>query len=234
SFVYILKGYYGDFFKYDIENNSWHELTRYDYKIFMSREGKKKKPKDGAGLVYYNNNVYMLKGGNTYEFWKYDIATDNWVQMAEDWDIPIGGGKRVKGGGALTMFNNYFYASKGSNTDEFYRHSLPTIATTLTPPPLATDEGITGNTITTNQFELTIAPNPAINATAVKYNLPKPGRVSLRLYDISGKLINAYGNSNLSKNGIIMIDMESMPSGVYILRFDSGKITVTRKLVLKN
>ncbi|MDH5683123.1 MAG: C25 family cysteine peptidase, partial [candidate division WOR-3 bacterium] len=64
SFVYILKGYYGDFFKYDIENNSWHELTRYDYKIFMSREGKKKKPKDGAGLVYYNNNVYMLKGGN--------------------------------------------------------------------------------------------------------------------------------------------------------------------------
>ena len=80
----------------------------------LNRDGKKKKPKDGASLVHYDNNIYMLKGGNTVEVWKYDIALEDWSQMDDLWDIPLGptGRKKVKDGGNMIMFGDYFWASK--------------------------------------------------------------------------------------------------------------------------
>ncbi|MDH5684726.1 MAG: T9SS type A sorting domain-containing protein, partial [candidate division WOR-3 bacterium] len=232
GFVYVLKSYYGDFFKYSVEGDSWYLLRRYDPKVFRNRYGKKKKVKEGAGIVYYNNSVYLLKGGNTYEFWKYDIAADDWFQMDEYWDIPSGSGKKVKGGGALIKFGEYFYASKGSKTFEFYRHILPTgaIAPIKTPP---TFEGVLEHKSTNAEFKLLVTPNPAVNYILLKYNLPKNERISLRLYNICGELVKTYNNSNLTKAGVVRIDTKEFSAGIYILRFTSSKVNATRKLVIE-
>ncbi|MDH5684852.1 MAG: T9SS type A sorting domain-containing protein, partial [candidate division WOR-3 bacterium] len=235
EFVYVLQGYYGGFFKYSVDTDSWIELTQYNYKAFLNRDGKKKKPKDGAALVYLDSFIYMLKGGNTREIWKIDVSTDTgtWVQMDTFWDIPLGDFRRkVKGGGCMIEFNDYFYAAKGKNTDEFYRHELPMVDNGLRlikPIP----QGEMNRKMIIDEFALKIAPNPAINATIVKYVLPKASPVSLKLYNVNGALVKTYANSKATVNGEIRIDAKSLSSGVYILRFFSNELKVTRKLVLE-
>jgi uncharacterized delta-60 repeat protein len=232
EFVYVLKGNYGDFFKYSIDSDSWHQLRQYDYKIFLNREGKKKKVKEGSGIVYYNENLYLLKGGNTTEFWRYEIASDTWIQMntATTWIIPLGGGKKVKGGGCLTMDGSYFYVVKGANTDEFYRHTLPTL--TLASAQ-STINGTQAENKLINRFNLTIAPNPANKIVRIKYNLPMAGKVNIKLYNVTGALVKSYTNTNPVKDGVLVIDTKSLASGVYILDFNSGKINTNRKIVLR-
>jgi len=235
NYVYVLKGSYGDFFLYDLSTETWTELKRYNHKFFINRDGKKKKIGEGSGMVYCDNAVYLLKGGNTREFWKYNISADTWVQMnpSDTWDIPIGDrNKKVKGGGSLILAGDYLYATKGANTPEFYRHTLPTSPSALTPNRPAS-EGTMGNGLIKDGFKLTISPNPANNITALSYNLSAPGPVNFKLYNVAGVLLKAYTNSSPTKGGIIMIDASTLSSGIYILRFNSGDLKVTRKLVLE-
>jgi hypothetical protein len=232
SLVYVLKGNYGDFFKYNLYTQVWYQLRAYDARFFINRDGKKKKPKDGASLAYWNNAVFMLKGGNTNEFWKYNILSDTWIQLgpADAWDIPQSSGKKVKAGGCLTRLGNYFYAAKGANTQEFYRHILPTDQIPIDPN---LSQGIMGKKLITDEIMLTIAPNPAQNVALVRYSLPVSGQVVLKLYNVTGALIKTCINSKQNKDGLVMIDTKEIPSGVYILRFSSGDIKMTRKLVIE-
>jgi hypothetical protein len=248
SSVYVLKGSYGDLFKYNLYTNVWTQLRQFNYKSFINRLGKKKKVGEGSGMIYYNNDLFILKGGNTNEFWRYQIVGDTYVQMDSLWDVPLGptGKKKVKAGGALAMLpsGTYagLYAAKGANTQEFYYHSLPTFAITLKSTNDSKAEGAMGNNIATGNFRLTIAPNPAVNLTAVHYTLPKAGPVSFKLYDVTGTAVRTYANTNPTKDGVLMIDLsacnaqagaKALPSGVYILRFNAGAVNVTRKLVLQ-
>jgi hypothetical protein len=234
--VYVLQGYYGSFFSYSIEGDSWYQLQQYNYKTMLNRDGKKKKPKDGASLVYCNNNVYMLKGGNTNEVWMYSIVADSWSQMnpEEIWDIPFGtSNKKVKDGGNIIMFNNYFYASKGKNTPEFYKHIAPTSEFVTLPNPMTVFEGTMSKISTNDRFQLSIIPNPTNNLTNIKYHLPVAGKVNIKLYDIKGSLVNSYTNSTKTKDGMIQIDGKTLASGVYILRFNSENRSISRKLVIE-
>jgi hypothetical protein len=233
-YVYILKGTYGDMFRYDATNDSFVQLKQFNYKTFVNRLGKKKKVGEGSGMVYDNDNLYILKGGNTLEFWQYQITRDTWLQMnpGETWDIPVGGRRKVKGGGGLIKFGDYFYAAKGANTLEFYRHLLPTSIITLSPNQ-SPSEGVTANNIATGNFRLTIAPNPTKNVTKVRYSLSKAGPVSIKLYNVTGSLVKSYSNSASDKDGVILIDAKTLASGIYILRFNSNEIAMVRKLVLE-
>ncbi len=232
SLVYVLKGYYGDFFQYNVQQNTWTELRRYDRTIYLNRDGRKKKIKDGAGLAFVNGNIYMLKGGNTNEFWKYDIGADDWSQMdpANIWDIPTGSGKRVKSGGALCVLDNNFYVIKGNKTPEFYKHNPPSSTGPILP---TVTEGSMGNTITNNNWIISILPNPAKHTISINYNLNIAGSVSYKLYDITGTLVKSYYNIDQAKHGSIQIDVQSLAQGVYILKFNTDEFSTTRKLVIE-
>lgn len=234
-YVYILKGTYGDLFRYDVATDSFLQLKQFNYKTFANRLGKKKKVGEGSGMVFYNDNLYILKGGNTSEIWRYDIAHDTWTQMnpADAWDIPAGGGKKVKAGGGLIKCGDYFYAAKGANTPEFYRHLPEPVLEVLPHSASGTSQGEMGNEATKDMVNLSIVPNPAINAALVRYNLPKAGPVSIKLYNVTGSLVKSYSNSASSKDGVILIDAKNLASGVYILRFKSNEKSTVRKLVLE-
>jgi len=241
--VYVMKGTYGDFFKYNPDADTWIQLRRYDHKTFLNSIGKKKKIGDGAGLAYWYGNIYLLKGGNTVEYWTYTINSDTWTQMLPEslWSIPLGatGKKKVKAGGALAVNwtekgrgEGEIYAGKGGNTDEFYSHDEP-----VEPPifiqPGNTNEGVLAKTLTTDVFKLTLASNPAVNLTAIRYNLSVAAPVNFKLYNVTGTLVKSYANLNPTKNGILLVDTKALPSGVYVLRFNAGAVNATRKLVLQ-
>jgi len=197
----------------------------------LNRDGRKKKLKYGASLVYYNSYVYMLKGSNTNEVWQYNVEKDSWLQMDADWDIPVGSGRKVKAGGNMIMFDNFFYVTKGSNTPEFYRLSLNTIKTQIKPNQKT--KNTMNQTDELKDVRILINPNPTRDLIKLGYNLTTTGLINIRLYNVNGELVKSYSIPTSSQSGSIMIETKTLPSGVYILRLNSGEISVTKKLILE-
>jgi hypothetical protein len=227
--IYALKASYNEFFAYNCSTNTWNTLTALP---FIGNLGKKKKVKDGAGVANHGNVVYALKGGNTLEFWFYRTDSGKWTQGR---DMPIGGGKRVKGGGALVYaaMPNALFAFKGNNTFEFWRYGLSSIAdgSRLT----ASDEIQSSSLIPhPSSFGLSVAPNPFTNAATITYTLPKAGTASLKLYDVTGQLVQVLtaGHHTAGASSFI-VSRSSLSSGIYLLKLETENATTTAKLIIE-
>lgn len=103
-------------------------------------------------------------------------------------------------------------------------------------PPLGIAEG-------EHQLPYTYAllqnyPNPMRNITTIRYQLPKKEKVSLKIYDVVGRLVKTLINE-LKEPGYYTIhwhgkdDRERKASaGVYFYRIQAGNYTNTKKMVL--
>jgi hypothetical protein len=81
----------------------------------------------GCSAAWHMDSIYLLKGSNTTEFWRYSVARDSWVQLET---IPrfgwTGKKKSVQEGGHLAgVGGGIFYALKGNKTLEFWRYGPP-------------------------------------------------------------------------------------------------------------
>jgi hypothetical protein len=84
-------------------------------------------------------------------------------------------------------------------------------------------------------------PNPFFapnKGTVIRYGLAKPGEVSLKVYDITGRLVRTLVAGE-KKAGIYSIHWngrdsqgKKVSSGIYFYRLQSGKYTSTKKLIL--
>jgi hypothetical protein len=227
--IYALKGSYNEFFAYQVDSNFWATKTGLP---LIGASGRKKKVKDGAGIAYHNGRVYGLKGGNTQEFWKYLADSNRWIQGT---DIPIGGGKRVKGGGALVYapIPNALYATKGNNTFEFWKYGLG-----ATSYPLSADnpaQNATGKfAFDTPQLALRIAPNPFKGAATISYALPRTGSLRLDLYDVSGALVTMLASGHhYAGNYTLRLDAAKLSRGIYLLKLENAGCTRTEKLIIE-
>jgi hypothetical protein len=79
-----------------------------------------------------------------------------------------------------------------------------------------------------------VGPNPFRELTTVHYSLARPGNVSLKLYNIAGKLvttlIQCYHNAGASS---FILHRSSLSKGVYLLQMESHDGTATTKLILQ-
>ena len=125
--LYAMKGYKTyDFYSYDVWSGEWTQLA----KVPPSGPGhRKQKPpgKGSKGICDGNGGLYMTKGYNTRQFWKYEIPEDTWHMLP---DVPAGPRrKRVKGGTDMVFVvrddTGYVYLMKGHKT-EFYRFNTET------------------------------------------------------------------------------------------------------------
>jgi hypothetical protein len=75
-------------------------------------------------------------------------------------------------------------------------------------------------------------PNPFNPVTTIKYELPKEGMITFKIYDILGKEI--YSINEFRKAGIheIKFDGSNFASGVYFYRIETGSFIDTKKMVL--
>lgn len=221
--IYALKAAVNEFYAYDVNSDVWATKASLP---FIGRSGKKKKAKDGAAIAYHEPSVYCLKGGNTLEFWKW--TEDAWVQLQ---DMGAGGGKSVKAGGALVYAasRHALYALRGNNTNEFWMYGL-----SCSPGDGSAASNIATGTGVVTATGLRIAPNPFTNATTISYSLPVAGHVSLKLYDVTGKLVTTIVQGRYDAgNYTAQITGDRRASGTYFLKLETGTTTTTAKLIIE-
>jgi hypothetical protein len=98
----------------------------------------------------------------------------------------------------------------------------------------ATNEGSMGNKVKADLLNLTIAPNPAINLTTVRYSVPVVGSVNLKLYDAIGREITtlAQGTHEPGRYNIDL-DTHTLAQGIYYLKYESGNYHEIKKLIIQ-
>jgi len=77
----------------------------------------------GNSIVQLGGKFYILAGGSTNNFMKYDPVTNIWTQLA---NTPITVDGRVSDGGALTTDGTNIYALRGFTSQEFWKYN-PTL-----------------------------------------------------------------------------------------------------------
>ncbi len=76
-------------------------------------------------------------------------------------------------------------------------------------------------------------PNPFNPATAIEFQLPNPGKVTLKVYDPLGREVATLVDSEM-ENGIHKINFNgsALPSGIYFYKLSSEKYSLVRKMML--
>jgi photosystem II stability/assembly factor-like uncharacterized protein len=78
-------------------------------------------------------------------------------------------------------------------------------------------------------------PNPFNPSTLISFSIPKPGNVSLKVYDIAGREIASLINNELLNNGSYSksFNAENLSSGVYFYSLIiNGEISATKRMLL--
>ena len=76
-------------------------------------------------------------------------------------------------------------------------------------------------------------PNPFNPVTKIIFSIPNKSYASLKVYDITGREIRSYINSNISAGKYsVDFDGNGLSSGVYFYRLTAGDFIQTRKMVL--
>ena len=78
-----------------------------------------------------------------------------------------------------------------------------------------------------------IYPNPFNPITNIIYGLPEHVNVQILVYDLSGKQVETLINE-FQTPGYFSVkwNADNLPSGVYLIRMDSGNFTQTQKVLL--
>ncbi len=139
GFVYCLKGYRCEFYRYNVKSRLWSTA------LAPAPKGTRGKWDKGSWLVAENEaatTLYAHKAKYN-ELWSYNVAEDSWGLKLTG--MPFvglqGRKKKSKDGGSADWYESEVYALKGGNTNEFWKYtpasdswleidSMPTVGTT--------------------------------------------------------------------------------------------------------
>lgn len=94
-------------FEYDISTDSWSELSSAPGAFYY-----------GGGMVEGPDGyLYGVMGGNTTNFWRYNIGSNSWYSDVSSLPLTIGYGSSVVYDGS-----EYIYVLRGNNADFFWRY----------------------------------------------------------------------------------------------------------------
>jgi hypothetical protein len=121
DFVYLLKGYGAEFYRYDVTNDSFTPLAN-------APTGLKAKYDKGSWIVYDGEQYLYVNKAKYGEFYKYDVLAEAWVTTPVLPVIPLvdpllGKKKKVGDGSAAAFGNGAVYAFKGNNNNTFWKYT---------------------------------------------------------------------------------------------------------------
>ncbi|MFA5032400.1 MAG: M6 family metalloprotease domain-containing protein [bacterium] len=84
----------------------------------------------------------------------------------------------------------------------------------------------------TQDLAFALSPNLFIGKTAIQYSVPIKAKVSLKLYNISGRIVQTLVNEEKTPGNYKVNPTKNLPSGIYFAKFSAGNFRETKKLVL--
>jgi hypothetical protein len=229
--LYAFKGKYHEFYAYDTDADTWLVNLKLTPMPIRGTNGSKK-ARDGSCAAFYNGAIYMLKGGNTTEFWRYFPDGDTYQAQK---DIPLfgvaGTRKKVKNGAAMASYpTTGVYAFKGNKSNEFWRYRPYWEAQS----PEPNREGVAAGSTEIRSIAFAIAPNPLSGGLAtLRYSLPKAGPATLCVYDVAGRAVLEQTLA-VAGAGTATLDLRKLVAGVYLVKVATEGFAATQKLVIEH
>jgi len=132
----------------------------------------------------------------------------------------------------LRKHNRYAVAGRGEEN--------PKSLALIIGQPAYVDEILTDFKIVPQEYQLSQNfPNPFNPSTTIQFGLPNPDRVSLKIYDILGRLVITLLDDELKDAGYHAIvwnggndNSNSVASGVYFVRMQTKTFAQTRKMLM--
>ena len=252
--VYALKSFTNELLAYDLTTQSW---SRRKGLPMIGRSGVRRRVEDGGGMAcvpgepettacrvehsanetrpWSPGHIYALKGGGCNEVWVYDCAQDSWYQFE---DVPAGPGRtRVRSGGAIVYSptRNALFVTKGGNTLEFWSCYFGLVD----PRPKSSDGAMAESPCPLAVPGLTVIPNPCAQFSDISFYLPGPGRVSLRLFDGTGRNVRTLidqpeaAGTHVFRLEFSRAGRPGLALGAYVLVLETGNQRAVRKLIVQ-
>jgi hypothetical protein len=233
NLIYAHKAKFHEFYSFDPVTETWSAQGALKAMPTINSQGKSKKSKDGGFGAALGRSIFAFKGGNTQEFWQYDVASDSWTEKETIPQIGAGGSrkKKVKGGASITVAGSSLYAMKGNKCNELWRYDR---SGWLDGGRLAgARDGVAASPMTTGDCRLSIAPNPLAGGFAsLSYSLPRAGAVQVTVCDVAGRTVTAQTMA-AGRSGSAPLDLRRLSAGVYLVKISSDSFSATQKLVLQ-
>ncbi len=119
GFVYVLKGYGTEFYRYDVASDTHVSLGSVPYST-QPRYDK------GSWLVYDGSRYLYLLQGRYNALFRYDVGAEQWVTAPALTPMPFNSSrpsnKKSGDGGCASSDGRVIYALKGNNTQEFWQY----------------------------------------------------------------------------------------------------------------
>jgi hypothetical protein len=118
DYVYLLKGYKCEFYRYHTATDSWRALPD-------APTGMKPKWDKGSFIVYDGDHTIYAHKAKYHELYSFNTLTDSW-NPGQLKPMPrvsrLGTDRKSKDGGSGAWRNGTIYAFKGANTQEFWKY----------------------------------------------------------------------------------------------------------------
>jgi len=117
DWLYLLKGYYNEFYRYDIAGDTWQLLV-------PAPVGASIRYYDGSWLVYDGDTTIYCQKSVYHELYPYYVTTQVWGTPLLPMPMVSRTGKSVRSGdgGCAAWLDSSIYALKGNYTVEFWRY----------------------------------------------------------------------------------------------------------------
>ncbi|MCX7785292.1 MAG: T9SS type A sorting domain-containing protein, partial [candidate division WOR-3 bacterium] len=195
---------------------------------------KKAKVKDGGAMASDGSVLYAIKGGGSHQFWKYTPGAPGiWTGLDT---IPRLHNKSVpKTGAAMAYANGRVYLLKGNKTPEFWQYGITEenskLITQNSNLNIATENS---KLPAPNSKLIEINPNPFSKFTTINYTVSVSGRVSIKLYNASGRLIETFTDEYLNAGTYTTrLSAKSLARGIYFLKYEDATNSSEVKLIVQ-
>ena len=237
--IYALKG--GDKFNYlwafDLLSSAW--VQKETIPLIHPLLNKKNKVGDGGAIATDGSVIYAIKGKGKQDFWRYTpfVNADAGIWTPFE-TVPFGTlGKKggPKTGAALAYLEGNVFLLKGNKTSELWQY-IPGIDSIAKVYPLNITSVTDVKTVNLIKPTIRIAPNPLTKHAVIYYTVPISGRVTLKLFNATGRLIETFIDEHLNAGSYTLsIDNWKLkiPRGVYFLRYSDATNQSEIKLIVQ-
>ncbi|MBS4015215.1 MAG: T9SS type A sorting domain-containing protein [Candidatus Latescibacteria bacterium] len=228
--LYALKGKDKEnfLFAYDMTAETWTQKATLPlmYPTTIVEKPKKTKVGDGGSMTNDGSIFYAIKGGGKDDFWSYNPGADEWTGLEPVARYGATPKKSVpKTGAGLAYLDGYVYLLKGNKTDELLYYIHGSTFDKVMPSTIATTAADITNTSIFNFTATTFS-------KTINYSIPASGKVSLKLYNATGRLVETIHNG-YTNAGSYSTTLPKLANGVYFLKYNDGANSADVKIIVQ-